>query len=67
MDRHRRTLIKTVTWRLSAFLVTWIVVYLFRHDVRESTWISLIANGLKTALYYLHERVWNKVPFGRNV
>ena len=66
MDRHRRTLVKTVTWRLLAFLITTVVVYAFRRDVMESIEISLVANGLKMIIYYLHERIWNKLAFGRH-
>ena len=65
MDRHRRTLVKTLTWRFFAVLITWIVVYLYSRDVQESTVVAVIANVIKMAVYYLHERVWNNLSFGK--
>ncbi|MFH1593962.1 MAG: DUF2061 domain-containing protein [Candidatus Omnitrophota bacterium] len=64
MERHRRTVAKTITWRFMAVAITWVVVYFITKDVKQSTVIALAANGLKTALYYLHERLWSNIPFG---
>ena len=65
MDRHRRTLIKTITWRLIALVITWIIVYTFSRDIKMSVAISITANALKALFYYIHERIWNRVSFGR--
>ena len=65
MERHKRTLAKTITWRLWALVITWMVVYVYNRDVKQSTAISITANGLKVFFYYLHERLWNRFSFGR--
>jgi len=65
MDQHKRTLVKTVTWRLIALLTTIIVVYIYSGDIKESLVIGLTANFLKMFFYYIHERVWNRVEFGK--
>ena len=65
MDLRRRTLVKTATWRILAVAITWIVVFLYNRDVTESTVVALCANALKSVLYYMHERIWNRFSFGK--
>ncbi|MFQ5681329.1 MAG: DUF2061 domain-containing protein [Candidatus Omnitrophota bacterium] len=65
METHKRSIAKTVTWRVVAVVVTMIAVYVYSGDVRESVVVSLSANVIKMFLYYLHERVWNRLDFGR--
>ena len=64
MELKRRTLLKTVTWRVIAVFITMGSVYLYNQDLRESIVVSLMANGLKMVLYYAHERIWLRVKFG---
>ena len=66
MEHHKRTLIKTITWRVIALLVTIIAVYIYSGDVKGSLAVGVAANGLKMVLYYMHERVWNRIHFGRS-
>lgn len=65
MDQHKRSLIKTITWRLIAFTTTWIIVYLYNREVKVSLAIAITTNGLNMLLYYLHERIWNRTSFGK--
>ena len=67
METKKRTLIKTLTWRVVAILVTLIAAYLFNKDFEESLYISIIANGVKAFLYYMHERFWNRINYGRQL
>lgn len=65
MELHKRSVVKTITWRVVALLVTMIAVYLYNRDIKESLVVSLSANAVKMVLYYLHERLWNRIKFGR--
>jgi uncharacterized membrane protein len=64
-EHPKRTLFKTLTWRLIAFLTTILVVYLYSGDAKESVTVGVIANLLKMGFYYMHERMWNRVHYGR--
>ena len=62
-----RSLAKAFTWRATGtadtFLVSWIVT-------GKASTAGLIAGFevfTKITLYYLHERVWNRVSWGRRV
>tara|TARA_B100001105_G_C22164736_1_gene345927 strand:- start:77 stop:316 length:240 start_codon:yes stop_codon:yes gene_type:complete len=61
----KRSLAKAATWRVTASADTFVISYLITGKL---TWASAIA-GIevltKMFLYYLHERVWNKVAWGK--
>ncbi|MFH1305771.1 MAG: DUF2061 domain-containing protein [Candidatus Omnitrophota bacterium] len=65
MDHPKRSFIKALTWRVIALLVTMIAVYIYSGDIKESLVVGISANLIKFFLYYAHERIWNKVHFGR--
>ena len=67
MDTHKRTIVKTITWRIIATLTTVIVIYLWIGDLSVALGSGLLANALKTIFYYAHERVWNRSDFGREI
>jgi len=65
MEHPKRSLAKALTWRVIAFLVTIIAIYIYSRDIRQSLVVGISANVVKIFLYYIHERLWNKVKFGR--
>lgn len=65
MEHPKRSLVKALTWRVIAFLVTIIAVYIYTRDIKESLVVGIGANTVKIFLYYIHERIWNKVEYGR--
>ncbi len=65
MDHPKRSLAKAMTWRVIAFLVTIIAIYIYTKDIKESLVVGISANVVKIFLYYVHERIWNRVKFGR--
>ena len=65
MDTHKRTIFKTITWRIIATVTTILTIYFWTNSWSVSLGSGLIANALKTLFYYIHERVWNLTDFGR--
>ena len=56
MESAKRTLVKTITWRIIALTTTIVVVYLYSGDIHESLVVGIGANALKMVFYYIHER-----------
>jgi uncharacterized membrane protein len=54
----RRTLLKTLTWRVWVIVVTTSLSYLFFGRLVYSLGFALVLNALNTIAYYLHERLW---------
>ena len=67
MERHVRTVFKTLSWRIVATSTTVLLVYLFTKDIVISAGVSIMEMAVKTIIYYLHERVWNTINFGRKI
>ena len=65
VDRHYRSLIKAVSWRVTGTLDTIIISFLITGQIRWALTIGFVELFTKVALYYLHERLWNRITFGR--
>jgi len=65
IDRHYRSLIKAVSWRVTGTFDTIVISYLITGRIRLALSIGFVELFTKVTLYYLHERLWNKLSFGR--
>ena len=65
-DSHTRTIIKAVTWRVIATLTTMTIVFLFTRKIILSLGVGLVEVIAKITFYYLHERTWHKISWGKN-
>ena len=64
-EKRKRSICKAISWRLTATVTTFIVTYAITGKLSFAISISSIEVGAKMALYYFHERVWDKSKFGR--
>jgi len=64
-DAHLRSLIKAVSWRAVGSLDTFLLSLLVTRNVGHAASIALVEVLTKIFLYYLHERAWRRVPWGR--
>jgi uncharacterized membrane protein len=65
-DFKKRSLIKTISWRIIASLTTVSIVYVFTGKIVLSFSIGVVEVFVKMVLYYLHERVWQKIAWGKH-
>lgn len=65
MESHRRSIAKALSWRLIAALITALVVFSFTTEAKLAIGIGLADSGIKIFAYYSHERLWNRIGFGR--
>ncbi len=64
-DRPIRSLAKAFSWRVTGSIDTMLLSWFFTGDLTIAAAIGLTEVATKMALYYLHERVWNRIPLGR--
>lgn len=62
--KSRRSLAKTLTWRICATLTTMGLVLAFIGDLAIALSVGAVEVIIKMIVYYLHERAWNKVDWG---
>lgn len=65
-DTSRRSLVKTVSWRITGSTATFAISYTVLGDVAVSGTIAVIQLTFNTLLYFVHERIWNNIRWGRN-
>ncbi len=64
-ETKKRAIAKTISWRITATLTTALLVYLFTGELGIAISVGLLEILAKMALYYIHERVWDKSHFGK--
>ena len=64
-EKHTRTLIKTISWRIIATMTTFFAVYFFTHKETVSLSVAGVDAVAKILFYYFHERAWNKISWGK--
>jgi len=67
MDTASRSLVKTISWRITGSGATFGISYLISGDFVIAGSIASIQLVSNTILYFIHERIWNKITWGRNV
>ncbi len=64
-DSHARSLAKAVSWRTLGTLDTFAISWLITGTAALAGGIAATEVATKVALFYLHERAWNRVRWGR--
>ncbi len=65
MESNARSIAKAVSYRVLGSIATAVIFYILNHNVS----LSLIGGALdavvKIGVYFVHERVWNHIDYGR--
>lgn len=64
-DGHRRSIAKGVSWRITGTIDTILVAFFVTGDYSKALSIGAMEIVTKVFLYYLHERIWQRIPLGR--
>ena len=67
VESYSRTSTKTATWRTIASLDTMFLAWFFTGNIVTAISIGGLEVFTKLFLYFIHERVWSKLPFGIEV
>ncbi|MFH1515588.1 MAG: DUF2061 domain-containing protein [bacterium] len=59
-DSRKKSLVKTITWRIIAFVISLAIVYIYTGELNSAFNISVIGIVATSIAYYFHERIWNK-------
>ena len=64
-DSHARSVAKAVSWRTLGTLDTFAISWLITGTAALAGGIAATEVATKVVLFYLHERAWNRVRWGR--
>ncbi|WP_373921472.1 DUF2061 domain-containing protein [Prolixibacter sp. NT017] len=61
-ESKKRSLLKAVSYRIICIISMLLITFLFTNNVNQSIYITIVFQSIQTVLYYLHERLWAKIP-----
>jgi uncharacterized membrane protein len=64
-DTTQRSLVKTVSWRITGSSAVFVISYLISGSLSIAGTIAVIQLTANTILYYIHERIWNNIAWGK--
>ncbi|TXD50764.1 MULTISPECIES: DUF2061 domain-containing protein [unclassified Polaribacter] len=64
-EKPLRSVIKALSWRFIGTLDTLIVSYVLIGEIGLATSIASVDFLTKLILYFFHERIWNKINWGK--
>ena len=65
-DTPVRSLAKAVSWRITGTIDTFLISWLITGQALLASGIALTEIMTKVGLYWLHERVWTRVNWGKD-
>lgn len=65
MDTRSRSFAKAISWRVTGSVDTMIISLVITGSLKLAAAIGFTEVVTKSVLYYLHERAWLRVPYGR--
>ena len=61
----RRSIVKTVSYRVVILILDFISIYLFTGKMTVALGFMIVSNIYTTIGYFVHERIWDKVKWGK--
>ena len=66
-EEHKRSVLKSISWRIIATSTTVSLVYILTGQWEPAAGVGIGEVVLKMIFYFLHERGWNMITFGRSL
>jgi uncharacterized membrane protein len=64
-EKATRSLVKAISYRILIIILDFSVIYLLTRRFDIAFGFMVISNVYTTVAYYIHERIWDKIKWGR--
>lgn len=64
-ESNSRSVAKAVSWRITGTIDTFIISWLITGEILLAGSIATVEVVTKVVLYWVHERAWNRISWGR--
>ena len=64
-EAHCRSIVKAMTYRAGGTVITCIVAWALTGSLDLAAKVGALDTLVKIGFFYVHERAWNKLNFGR--
>ncbi|UCE10785.1 MAG: DUF2061 domain-containing protein [Candidatus Thorarchaeota archaeon] len=61
MNGNKKILLKTISWRIVATSMSMVFIYFFSGQVVLAAGVGAFEVVVRTSLYFLHEKFWNRI------
>lgn len=65
-EHTKRSIAKTISYRILITISTFSVIYFLTGEFKLTFGITITANIVSTFIYYIHERIWNEIHWGKH-
>ena len=65
MESKSRSIAKAMSYRILGSATTALICFILTRKIALSADLGVLDMVLKVGLYFLHERLWNHISFGR--
>ncbi len=65
MESHFRSIVKAITWRAGGTVITFAVAWILTQEFELAAQIGVLDTAVKLGAFYVHERAWNRLSFGK--
>ena len=63
----KRSLVKTISYRVVILILDFTSIYLFTGKIKVAVAFMLVSNIYTTVGYFFHERIWDKIKWGKTI
>ena len=65
MESKRRSILKALSWRFLATVITTSIVWILTGKGEFAATVGVIDTTVKIFVYFIHERLWLRISFGK--
>ena len=65
-EKTSRSILKSISWRILGTIDTIIISFLITGTLQFALQIGAVELVTKMGLYFFHERLWNKIKWGKH-
>jgi len=66
VENKKRSIVKMLTYRAILTALLAVISWIFTGNAGQTTIITIVFSVSATAIYYVHERLWNGIKWGMN-
>jgi len=65
LETNARSIAKAISYRVLGSTSTAFIVYVLMHNAKVALGAGVLDSLVKIGIYFIHERIWNHIDFGR--
>jgi uncharacterized membrane protein len=65
-EHNKRTVAKAITWQIIGFTAMMCIAFLYTGATQVAVSMSITTMLMSSVSYVIHERVWNRINWGRH-